>query len=60
MPFRVPLVLVSGSPINVEQCDEPSNEQIDDLHAQFLSEIKNLFESHKALYGWQHKVLVFK
>jgi len=59
IPYRVPILFVSGTPIEVTQCDEPTQEQIDKLHGEFLAQMKDLFESHKRLYGWEHKELVF-
>jgi 2-acylglycerol O-acyltransferase 2 len=60
IPFRVPILFLVGTPIEVTQCDEPTQEQIDELHGKFLAQMKDLFESHKALYGWGHKDLVFE
>ena len=42
----------------VEQCDRPSQEQIDNIHTQFVAALVELFNAHKqVLPGWEVKML---
>jgi len=60
IPRRVPMLGVLGSPIIVEKTEHPTAEQIQDLLLQLEEAIQELFETHKAAYGWQHVRLVIK
>ncbi|XP_044258050.1 2-acylglycerol O-acyltransferase 1-like [Tribolium madens] len=50
-PQRVPVVTVVGSPINVTKTPNPTNEQIDELHRQFVDSINRLFDQYKYRYA---------
>ncbi|EEB16858.1 Diacylglycerol O-acyltransferase, putative [Pediculus humanus corporis] len=50
MPHKKPLNVVVGKPIEVERIDEPSQEQIDDLHSRFIESLEKLFETEKHKY----------
>lgn len=40
------------------QCDKPSQEEVDRMHAVFIREIVALFDAHKHLLpGWEAKQL---
>ena len=54
MPRRVPLTVVVGQPIRVEQCNNPTVEQINELHAQYVSQLVNIYETYKHKYGDKH------
>lgn len=42
----------------VTQCDKPSQEEVDRMHAIFMREIMALFDAHKHLLpGWEAKQL---
>ncbi|CAI5453426.1 unnamed protein product [Caenorhabditis angaria] len=47
LPFRKPITSVIGKPIRVTQCDSPTQEQIDELHAKYCESLYKLFEDHK-------------
>uniref|UniRef100_A0A914UPH4 Acyltransferase n=1 Tax=Plectus sambesii TaxID=2011161 RepID=A0A914UPH4_9BILA len=51
LPYRVPLNIVVGRPIPVEKVEEPTDEQIDELHARYVEALTELFESNKEKYG---------
>ena len=36
-----------GKAIEVEKVENPTNEEIDSLHAKFVQELKDLFDLHK-------------
>ena len=40
-----------GEPISVTKVDNPTPEQLDDLHATYVEKLKQLFEDHKAKYN---------
>ncbi|XP_003375651.1 2-acylglycerol O-acyltransferase 1 [Trichinella spiralis] len=61
LPYRRPihtcftclffLVLCTvGSPIHVEQCCKPSQEQIDDLHKVYISALQELYDNYRSKY----------
>ncbi|MBN3295728.1 MOGT1 acyltransferase, partial [Amia calva] len=61
IPYRKPIYTVVGRPIAVEQNVNPSAEEVDRLHSEYLEALNQLFEQHKAQYGIpEHDHLVFK
>ena len=60
IPHRTPIVAVMGEPLRVPKDAAPSPELVDAWHAKFLQAQQNLFETHKASYGWGHKELIVK
>ena len=56
LPYRSPLRVVYGAPIEVEQVDEPSAEQVDAMHAKYIEAATQLWHAHKAWgYGSAEK-----
>ncbi|GMR45754.1 hypothetical protein PMAYCL1PPCAC_15949, partial [Pristionchus mayeri] len=51
LPFRKKLDTVLGAPIPVEKTENPSQEQIDELHELYISKLTQLFDEHKVRYG---------
>jgi len=51
LPYRKPIWTVVGAPIRVERCENPSTQQIDELHAKYIQNLINLFEDNKTKYG---------
>ncbi|EFP11131.1 hypothetical protein CRE_31175 [Caenorhabditis remanei] len=51
LPFRKPVTTVVGRPIRVTQTDEPTNEQVDELHAKYCESLYDLFEEYKHLHS---------
>lgn len=49
--FRKPINVVLGAPIPVKQNDNPTIEEIGELHATYVKELRNLFEVNKEKYG---------
>ena len=60
VPYRVPVTLVSGQSIRVQQTAQPTQEQVEALHTQVMSEVTTLFYKHREEAGpeWKDKELV--
>ncbi|KAI6227752.1 Acyltransferase [Aphelenchoides fujianensis] len=50
LPQRNRLITVVGSPIHVPKTPEPTQEQVDGLHAKYVAALVDLFETHKHRY----------
>jgi len=50
IPNRRPITTVVGAPIPVERVFNPTEEQIDDLHAVYIEKLVELFERNKTKY----------
>jgi hypothetical protein len=48
---------VFGKPISVEKNENPSTEDIDKLHAQYVSELVRVFNKYKEKYGYKDSKL---
>ncbi|KAF8372637.1 hypothetical protein PRIPAC_79066 [Pristionchus pacificus] len=51
VPHRVRLETVIGAPIHVEKNANPTQEEIDGLHATYCEKLIDIFEKHKTNYG---------
>lgn len=47
-------------PISVVQNDNPSPEEVDRVHNLLMSRMVELFDRHKAAYGWENKRLIIR
>mmetsp|Transcript_4929 Transcript_4929/g.18487 ORF Transcript_4929/g.18487 Transcript_4929/m.18487 type:complete len:365 (-) Transcript_4929:65-1159(-) len=56
-PYREPVLLAFGEPIEVPKVEEPCKEQINEYHQKLLDGFQKAFETHKVAYGWPHKTL---
>ncbi|XP_055337506.1 2-acylglycerol O-acyltransferase 1-like isoform X2 [Paramacrobiotus metropolitanus] len=50
-PYRRPINIVVGKPIPVPHISHPTEQQIDKLHQQYKKALRDLFDTHKGLYG---------
>lgn len=55
IPRRKPLTIVVGEPIDVQKTENPTQEQIDNLHKLFEKKLVELFESQKRFYLKDHE-----
>jgi 2-acylglycerol O-acyltransferase 2 len=55
LPHRRPIHTVIGRPIHVEQCSEPTMEQILEVQRQYIEELQNIFDRHKNTYA-RHRI----
>ncbi|NXO79414.1 MOGT2 acyltransferase, partial [Sitta europaea] len=51
IPYRRPICTVVGKPIPVQKKHRPSEEEVDQVHQNYLNELSKLFEKHKAKYN---------
>ncbi|XP_022685734.1 2-acylglycerol O-acyltransferase 2-like isoform X2 [Varroa jacobsoni] len=51
LPYRKPITTVIGSPIPVVRKPDPSESEVRELHAKYVTALKELFETHKKEVG---------
>ncbi|OQV15290.1 putative 2-acylglycerol O-acyltransferase 1 [Hypsibius exemplaris] len=51
-PFRVPINAIVGKPILVVKQDDPSDDTISRIHAQYMHELEKIYEDNKARFGY--------
>ena len=52
VPYRTPITMCFGRPIEVTRTPHPSDAEVDALHERLQREIVETFERHKAVVGW--------
>ena len=50
-------LVACGEPIICPQTDAPSDELINEYHAKLMAGYMQVFEKHKAAYGWGDRTL---
>ncbi|CAK1599066.1 unnamed protein product [Parnassius mnemosyne] len=55
VPFRSPVTTVVGVPMEVERNLDPTDEEVDAVHAEFTKRLVELFETEKSKYSKDHK-----
>ena len=51
MPYRRPLNVVVGRPIQVQQADKPSEVYVDELHDVYVRELERIWEEWKDVFA---------
>ncbi|BEI85069.1 hypothetical protein CcaverHIS002_0504700 [Cutaneotrichosporon cavernicola] len=51
MPYRHPIVSVVGRPIDVVQSNNPSDEYVQEVHAQYIEELMRIWDKYKDIYA---------
>jgi len=51
LPERKPITVVVGKPIDVEKNENPTYDEIEDLHDEYMIELKNLYLKYNLKYG---------
>ena len=60
LPYRRPLTTVVGRPIDVTKVDQPTDEQVSDLHSTYVKNLRELYEEVKGQYGHNDVELLIK
>ncbi|KAK4055277.1 diacylglycerol O-acyltransferase 1 [Microbotryomycetes sp. JL201] len=55
LPYRHPIVSVVGRPIRVTQTDNPTMTQLEEVQAQYIVELKKIWDQYKELYATGRK-----
>ncbi|CAH2105857.1 unnamed protein product [Euphydryas editha] len=55
LPLRSPINTVVGAPMEVDRNIEPTDEEVDAVHAEFTKRLIDLFESQKSKYVKNHE-----
>ncbi|KAL6969995.1 Diacylglycerol O-acyltransferase 2 [Sarracenia purpurea var. burkii] len=53
VPYRHPMHVVVGRPIEVKKNSNPTMEEVNELHGRFVEAFEDLFERHKARVGYE-------
>jgi len=59
IPRRVQITMAFGKVIEVAKVENPSEEEVDQLHQKILSATKEMFDLHKHSLGWGDKEMQF-
>lgn len=49
-----------GKPIEVLQKENPTDEEVEAVHEVLMQRMVELFDRHKAAYGWENKRLIIR
>lgn len=62
IPRRVPLLGVIGKAIPTHhiKCEDPTEEQVQEIQGLLLKSMQEVFDKYKHLYGWEKKQLIIK
>lgn len=58
IPYRVPILGTMAKPIRVPKKENPTQEEIDQVHQELLDAMIKMFDQYKGAYGWENKKLV--
>lgn len=50
-PFKQPIDIVIGEPLDFGKCPDPTDDQVAEAHAKYISALQHLFDSNKARFG---------
>jgi len=57
IPFKQKMICIIGKPIKVSKTDQPTSQQIDKVHQQYMDSLREMYDKHKHLIGWQGRPL---
>ncbi|CAG2110992.1 unnamed protein product, partial [Medioppia subpectinata] len=58
LPNRHPVITVVGKPISVAKVENPSSQQINELHNKYIDNLRQLFNENKDKYGLNELKLI--
>lgn len=56
-PFKRPVDIVIGAPLEVGKIEEPTQEQVAEAHEKYVRALQELFDSNKARFGYGDRKL---
>ncbi|XP_072033450.1 2-acylglycerol O-acyltransferase 2-like [Amphiura filiformis] len=56
LPYRRPIDTVVGKPIPVRKIENPSREEIDEIHQKYIQRLQELFDENKTKFGINENV----
>ena len=59
IPRRCQVTMAFGRVIEVQKVENPTEEQIDEVHQMIINATKQMFDLHKASLGWGDKEMEF-
>jgi hypothetical protein len=60
IPYRTPLLSITGDKIEVPRIENPTPEQVQELLDTLVEKITELFDQHKTSFGWDNVKLIVK
>ena len=60
LPYRKPMFVVVGAPIRVNRIPEPTQEDIENLHADYVMSVRKLFNKYNPIYGNKKSKLIIE
>merc|ERR550532_3278729 len=57
IPHRKKITIVVGKPMTVEKVEEPSSEEIENLHAKYVEGLQKLYNEYNPVYGDPNVIL---
>ena len=60
LPYRKPIHVVVGKPIEVKRIENPTREEIENMHATYVKELQKLYEKYNPIYGDKSVKLVIE
>ena len=60
LPYRKPIHVVVGKPIEVKRIENPTREEIENTHATYVKELQKLYEKYNPIYGDKSVKLVIE
>ena len=51
MPHRHPITVVTGAPLKVDKIENPTREEIGELHQKYVEGVRKLYEEYNPIYG---------
>ena len=60
LPHKSPMNVVVGEPIHIDKIDDPSQDDIDNLHALYLKKLRKMYQKYNPRYGSKSTKLVIE